>query len=126
MGFFIAMFIFNLLIPVIMIVSGYFMFKHPPKDINGIVGYRTAMSGKNNETWAFAQSYCGKLWIKTGLILIIPAIIVKLPFIHSDTDTVGNMTLIIEIVELLCLLGSIYPVEKALKKNFDSDGNKRE
>ena len=46
MWFFIAMFICNLLIPLIMLVCGYFMYKKPPKEINSVVGYRTKMSKK--------------------------------------------------------------------------------
>gem|GEM_PF-4651361 len=36
--------VFTLFIPVLMILCGYLMYKHTPKDINGLVGYRTAMS----------------------------------------------------------------------------------
>lgn len=38
--------VFTLFIPVLMILCGYLMYKHTPKDINGLVGYRTAMSMK--------------------------------------------------------------------------------
>jgi len=40
------MFLCNLMIPVIMIGVGYMMYKHPPKSINAIYGYRTARSMK--------------------------------------------------------------------------------
>ena len=40
------------------------MSKYPPKEINGIIGYRTTMSRKNMDTWKFAHDYCGKLWLK--------------------------------------------------------------
>jgi len=43
------------MIPVIMIGVGYMMYKHPPKSINAIYGYRTARSMKNDETWKFAM-----------------------------------------------------------------------
>lgn len=46
MVFFICMFICNLLIPATMIIAGYFMYKKPPKEINGVIGYRTTMSRK--------------------------------------------------------------------------------
>lgn len=50
--------VFTLFIPVLMVLCGYLMYKHTPKDINGLVGYRTAMSMKNQETWDFANNYC--------------------------------------------------------------------
>ena len=89
MWFWIIMFLCNLLIPVIMIVVGYMMYKHPPKKINAVYGYRTSRSMKNDETWKFAHNYCGRLWFKLGFILIIPTIIAMIPFIHSTENVVG-------------------------------------
>ncbi len=53
MGFFIGMFLCNMLIPLIMVFSGYMMYKHPPKDINGLV--RTA-----NPNHHRPDSFCEK------------------------------------------------------------------
>ena len=125
MVFFICMFICNLLIPATMIITGYFMYKKPPKEINGVIGYRTTMSRKNMDTWKFAHDYCGRLWLKLGIILLVPSIIVQIPFVNSDENTVGILTLIIEGVQLVFLLGSILPVEKALKRTFDENGKRR-
>ena len=125
MVFFICMFICNLLIPATMIITGYFMYKKPPKEINGVIGYRTTMSRKNMDTWKFAHDYCGRLWLKIGIILLVPSIIVQIPFVNSDENTVGILTLIIEGVQLVFLLGSILPVEKALKRTFDENGKRR-
>lgn len=125
MVFFISMFICNLLIPATMIITGYFMYKKQPKDINGVIGYRTPMSSKNMDTWKFAHDYCGRLWLKIGIILLVPSIIVQIPFANSDENTVGILTLIIEGVQLVFLLGSILPVERALKRTFDKNGKRR-
>lgn len=125
MGFFIGMFLCNMLIPLIMVFSGYMMYKHPPKDINGLIGYRTERSRKNKDTWKFAHDYCGRLWLMVGFVLLIPTIIAQIPFAKSSDDVVGLITIVIETVQVLTLIGSILPVEKALKDNFDDDGNKR-
>lgn len=124
MGFFIAMFFCNLLIPLTMIITGYMMYKHPPKEINGVIGYRTTRSTKNMDTWRFAHDYCGRLWFKAGIILFIPSIAVQIPFAGSNEDVVGIMTVVVETLQLIVLIGSIFPVEKALKTNFDDDGNR--
>ena len=63
MWMFITMSICNLLIPLIMLLGGYLMYKKPPKEINNVVGYRTKMSKKNKDTWEFAHNYCGRLWL---------------------------------------------------------------
>ena len=125
MWFYITMFICNLIMPLIMLIAGYCMYKHPPKEINGVVGYRSKMSRKNKDTWMFAHDYCGRLWIKLGLFLLIPTIIVQIPFIHSSDDVIGIVTAIIEVVELTVLIGSILPVEIALKRTFDENGIRR-
>ena len=125
MGFFIAMFVCNLLMPLMMLIGGYCMYKKPPKEINGFVGYRTAMSKKNKATWTFAHDYCGRLWIRLGFIILIPTILVQIPFVHSSDDAVGIVTLIVETVQLAVLIGSIVSVEKALKRTFDENGVRR-
>ena len=125
MWFFISMFICNMLIPLIMIIGGYFMYKKTPKEINSVVGYRTKMSKKNKDTWMFAHNYCGRLWLKLGMALLIPTVIVQIPFIHSNDNVIGTVTLIVETVQLVVLIGSIIPVENALKKTFDENGIRR-
>jgi len=108
-----------------MIMVGYLIHKHPPKKINAFYGYRTNRSMKNDETWKFAHDYCGRLWIKLGFILLIPTIIASIPFINSSINIVGIVTLVVQGVQVIVLIGSIFPVEAALKKNFDENGNRR-
>lgn len=76
MWFWISMFICNMLIPLLMVISGYLMYKHPPKEINGLYGYRTSRSMKNKDTWKFAHDYCGRIWVKAGMILLVPSTII--------------------------------------------------
>ena len=123
MWFRIFMFSFNLLIPILMIVIGRVFLIHPPKNINDIYGYRTSMSKKNQDTWNFAHQYCGKLWSKVGWIMLPISMIVQYPFIYSNDDRTGVVSMILCVIQCLVLIGAIFPVEKALKKNFDINGN---
>ena len=116
------MFICNLLIPLIMIIFGYLMYKHTPKAINSIYGYRTRRSMKNMDTWKFAHDHFGRLWFRIGWIILIPSVIAQLPFINSPTEIVGNVSLIIEAIQLCILIIPIFIVEKALKTSFDENG----
>lgn len=125
MGFWVAMFICNLLVPLLMVVFGRIMYKHAPKSINGIYGYRTSMSMKNEDTWKFAHDYCGRLWYKIGLIMLIPSVLVQLPFVKSSTDTIGIMTVVLETVQICVMIASIFPTERALRKTFDKYGNRK-
>lgn len=44
--------------------------------------------------------------------------------IGKDKDTIGNLGLIIITVQMICLIGSIFPTERALRKNFDKNGDR--
>lgn len=125
MWFWMFMFFFNLMIPLLMMIFGRMMYKHAPKTINRVYGYRTKMSMKNAETWKFAHDYCGRLWLKTGCMILILSIIAQLPFLHSDQDTIGTVGCILCIIQTIALICSIIPVERALKANFDKEGRRR-
>ena len=101
------------------------MWKHPPKNINGSMGYRTSRSMKNMDTWKFAQEYNGKLWWKIGWIILIPSIIVHIPFLKATDNAIGMVGGILVTVQIIILIGSILPTEKALKKAFTDNGLRR-
>jgi len=73
----------------------------------------------------FAHDYCGRLWLKIGLILLIPTVVSMHPSVNSNENVVGIVTLIVISVQVLVLVGSIFPVESTLKKNFNDNGNRR-
>lgn len=125
MGFWIFMLIMDLFTPLVMLGFGKMFLNQSPKEINFVFGYRTSLSMKNKDTWQFAHSYCGKLWLRIGLILLPVSIIPLLFVIHADTNTVAVVGGIVCAVQVVVLLGSIIPVEKALKRTFDQDGNRK-
>ncbi len=125
MGFWIFMLVMDLLFPVIMIVMGKYFMKTSPKEINYIFGYRTNMSMKNKDTWDFAHKYIGKLWFYIGLFLVPITIIPMLFAIGSNKDIVGTVGGIICVVSLVILIVPIFPTERALKRVFDGDGNRK-
>ena len=125
MGFWIFMLVMDLLFPVIMIVMGRYFMKTSPKENNYIFGYRTNMSMKNKDTWDFAHKYIGKLWFYLGLLLI-PITVIPMLFVLGGTeDVVGTMGRIICVIALIILIVPIFPTERALKMNFDKDGNRK-
>lgn len=122
MWFWWFMFVCDLLIPMLMIIAGRMMWKHPPKKINAIIGYRTSRSMKSVETWKFAQEYCGKLWWKIGWIMLIPSVIIHFPFFGSSDNVIGIVGGILCTVQCIILIAAIFPTEIALKKRFDNQG----
>lgn len=125
MGFWIFMMIINLLIPFTMLGFGKYSSKNAPKEINDIFGYRTSMSKKNKDTWEFAHHYCGKLWIKCGWITLVFSIIAMLVVIGKSINVVGITSGIVCTVQCIVLIGSIFIVERALKRKFDNNGKLR-
>ncbi|MEW9079613.1 SdpI family protein [Terrisporobacter glycolicus] len=125
MVFWIFMMVMDLLIPFTMVGFGKYFIKNAPKEINEVFGYRTSMSMKNKETWEFAHHYCGKLWLAIGFFMLIPSVIAMLFVIGKDESVVGTFGGIICGIQLVFLVGSIFPTEKALKSNFDEHGNRK-
>ena len=125
MGFWIFMLAMNLLFPAIMIVSGGYFMKKAPKEINYIFGYRTNMSMKNKDTWEFAHKYMGKLWFRLGWLLIPISVIPMLFVIGKGENIVGTVGTVVMVIDLIILIAPIFPTEKALKKAFDKDGNRK-
>ncbi|MCL2014135.1 MAG: SdpI family protein [Oscillospiraceae bacterium] len=124
MGFWIFMLIMNLLIPITMIGFGSFFIKKAPKKINMAFGYRTSMSMKNNDTWKFAHTYCGKLWRIIGWVMLPVSICAMLLVIEKEVGTVGIFGGVIALIQCVFLVVPIIPTERALRKKFDEHGNR--
>ena len=124
MGFWFFMLAMNLIIPLSMIILGKYFSKHAPGQINMLFGYRTTRSTKNQDTWQFAHHVFGKLWYKSGWILLGLTLFWMLSMIGMDTDTVGKLGGLLCLAQLPAMLGAIFPTEQALKKTFDKDGNR--
>ena len=125
MGFWIYMLFMDLLLPFIMIGFGRNCMKKTPNEINTVFGYRTPMSTKNKDTWEFAHKYFGKIWYISGLITLPTSIILMFFVIGKGTELVGTAGAIIMGVQLVPMLGSIFPTEIALRKNFDKNGERK-
>ena len=125
MGFWIFMLLMDLLIPLTMIGFGRYFIKNTSKEINALFGYRTCMSMKNKDTWEFAHKYCGKIWYACGLIILPITVIFMLLVIGKSNDYVGTAGGIICGIQLIPLIGSVFPTEITLKRIFDHNGKRR-
>ena len=126
MGFWVFMLIMNLLIPIIMVIFGAVFRNSAPKEINLIYGYRTNMSMLNIDTWVFAHNHCGKVWYKVGWIILPISLIVMLLCMNMKEDTIGMVSIVLICVQLVVLVCSIIPTERALKRTFDDKGNRKQ
>jgi uncharacterized membrane protein len=111
----------NLLTPGIMIGAGCRMWKHCPKKINSWIGFRTKRSMQSMEAWKYAHTYCGKRWVGLGLFLILPSILVMLPFYGGDEDLIGGVGVAVIAAQMLFLFLPVFLTELALKKKFPDE-----
>lgn len=109
-----ALFTMPLMVGSIFVVVGFIMLKFPPKKINMLYGYRTALSMKNQEHWRFSQKYSAVLMIYGGFGLMLSSIVGLIFNVNERTGVFISMAMIICVVILF-----IYRTEQAIKKHFD-------
>ena len=121
-GFYIYMLLTSLLIPVIMLVFGWIFRRQAPKKINVWYGYRSARSMKNEDTWVFAHQHIGRTWMLVGAVLLVISVIPMIAVYGKDDDTVSVVSLVLLFVQMLPMIMSLIPTERALKRTFDENG----
>ncbi len=125
MGFWIFMLVMTLLTPIIMIVFGRLFLKNAPGKINYSFGYRSSRSMKNKDTWEFAHKYIGRLWYICGVCLLPITVMIMILFLKKGEDTIGTVGAAVCGIQMMPLVGAIYPTEKALQKAFDKNGHRK-
>ncbi|KJD36528.1 hypothetical protein PW52_02425 [Tamlana sedimentorum] len=97
----------------IFISTGFVMLKFPPKKINGLYGYRTSSSMKNQERWDFSQKLASIEMIKLGAVLTLTSVI---GLIFKTDDKIGMLLGLALMMLIVVFL--IIRVENAIKKKF--------
>lgn len=115
----------DLLLPFTMIGFGRYFYKHTPNEVNCLFGYRTEMSMKNKDTWAFAHNYCGKIWNICGIILLPVSVAVMAAVYGKSEDVIGYIGGFLCGIQMIPLTVSIIFTERALKRNFDKNGRRK-
>ena len=115
-----------LLIPGSMLLLGRSFAKNPPGEINTGYGYRTARSMRNRQTWEFAQRYSGRFWVRAGRPVLAVSLVWMAFLFGREVDTVGHFGLILTGFQMVPFLAVIPATERALKREFDDFGRKRE
>jgi len=110
-------------IPITMISIGGLWKKNPPKTINYIYGYRTTRSMKNEATWEFAHKYVGKLWFDFGSAMTIVTVILMILLKRNNKDTIEWIVTVWSLSQCVIMCFPIVLTEKALKRNFDENGD---
>ena len=130
-GLWMVMLVCNLILPLVFIGMGQKLTKDPPKTIDPMYGYRTIMSMKNQDTWEFAQAQYARTCRKIGWALLpVTALflflmwMLRVPVESMDYCFWQVGFVLLEAVAVV--IANYVPVERALRRNFDKRGVRRE
>ena len=107
-------------IPVTVLAAGYYYKNRVPKTMK--TGYRTARSTRSRETWVFAHRLLGRLWRPLGWVLLTVSFFGMFAVLIINKDALEKATSVLAIAQTVVMVGSLIPVERALKQNFDENG----
>ncbi|PVY40533.1 SdpI family protein [Pontibacter virosus] len=107
------LFLIPAIIGVVCIAMGIIMRKYPPKQINGLYGYRTSRSMLSQERWGFAQQFAAKEFLKSGVRLASIAVLGLVVNIGNGVGLAIGLVIGLAFVAIPWML-----TEKALKERF--------
>lgn len=113
-----------LLTPLSMFFLGRRWRRRPPVNREGLSGYRTAMSRKNDDTWTYAHAYWGRLSTHIGTALT--ALSVPILIWSAGHPAFETVVLLLILLQLAALAFTILPTELRLRQVFTEDGRRRE
>ncbi len=108
--------IVSFLVGIVFTVTSVILYWFPPKKINYLYGYRTALSMKNQQVWDFSQRFSAVKMFQVGMFLLAASFLNILFDISQETSVFIGLGIMI--------LGCIYMMvvtEKAIKKNFPNE-----
>ena len=120
---FIFLFVCSLLVPLSMIILGYTWKDNPPKDRQGISGYRTTMSRLNDETWKYAHKCWGRMNFALGIIQAILSLFVLI--LMKDYTNFEMISVYLVFLQLGIMVLTIIRTEFLLHKHFTKQGMKK-
>ena len=108
-------FLLVLITPITLLLVGFLWKVRPPKRQNARFAYRTTLSNKNDETWAFAHHHLSRLWIRIGVILTLLSCFLMIMWREIYLDVflwiIGGQMILVCITAFL--------IEGLLKATFD-------
>jgi uncharacterized membrane protein len=111
------------LILIIFSIAGIISYLFPPKKINGIYGYRTPRSMKNQENWDYAQKLGAKYMMLFGGIIFIAQTL--LGYLVTSLKYELNYIIPFQLIAMIILLIVMLILCERKLKEFENKGNSR-
>jgi len=109
----------SLTVAVLFIVFGFILMKYSPESINSVMGYRSPLAMKNQDTWDVSQKH-------SGFSLIILGVINGIFGIWSIIQPIANNNQHVQLLLLLISAIALIAYEEIhLIKLFHMDGSRK-
>ena len=110
-------------VPLIMLVCAP-LFRRSADHPESLFGYKSKRANETPDTWYFANTYIGKLWLKWGVISLAgtAAAFAVLYFLHAVAPI---WPLILMGAQIVVVLATGLATEHALKEKLDKGGKLR-
>lgn len=118
-------FIVNIICSFALLISGYYMRFHAPKDKEMKMGLRNGHSQSSMEAWKFANETCGKYWlIFAGIALVLNVIsFLVYAYVSESWSEMINIFATLSNIGVFC---SSTAVTRELQNKFDEKGIPKE
>ncbi len=120
------MLIIVLIIPIFLAYLGsriFKIYKVRRDDLQGKLGYRTALSMKSDYSFAFAHHYFGSMWEYGGVAFAFVSGIMMLLVMGRSFINVSISAAVLILMQLAFIVVSLIFTESALRTRFDEEGN---
>jgi uncharacterized membrane protein len=115
-------------VPVILAGSGLILLLRPPKNINGVYGFRTRLASKSERTWAYANGKAARLLVLFGIISLLLNVIIYV--VCAYAFSAAGAASILAYTSIVCILFALfavyYIVQYGLRKRFHEKGSLKE
>ena len=116
-----------LLIPVLMIIWGFWWIYKPPKYPknpdnlgNFFIGYRTQWALKSPDTWLYSHVRYGRWMVDLGLVSLVLTVV----FVFVLPANIVERAILA--MDVIMLIIPYIPIEKDLRYYYDKNGHRRE
>lgn len=104
----------------VVIIAGWMMWHHVPKDRYGSVGYKTKRSRQSEESWKYANVLAGKVFFVLGILITIPSVIIMIMIKGTTMGAVAwGIGLLLATSVIMCI--PVIFIEKKLKEKFPEE-----
>lgn len=97
----------------------------PPQGPTWALGYRSRRARASDRSWQFAQELAGKIWTLLGLVLLVVSLLLCKGQKDATMEALVKRAVILILVQNVCILLSLIPVEVQLWRLFDRFGRRR-